>query len=135
MADFWVEHDTRIPETWLGRYTEGRPACAGQSDLVTYFVRVCGFTFRFQSLDELRHVLEFYRRKTHPSSRYAKPRDFRKRGVGKAGCGHTGCGPSCWQRWYERIPIKLQANARRERVVRALERALDEFSHKAPPSW
>ncbi len=32
--------------------------------------------------------------------------------------------------WIEnetRIPVKLQANARRERVVRALERALDEF--------
>ena len=32
------------------------------------------------------------------------------------------------QRWWERVPLYLQENGKRERVIRALERALQEFA-------
>ena len=60
------------------------------------FVNVCSFTFNFKSLYELDQTLQFYRQKTHPSSRVASSRLV----TGK--WGH-------WKslRWYERLPMYL----------------------------
>jgi hypothetical protein len=32
------------------------------------------------------------------------------------------------QRWFERVPLYLHANGKRERVVKALEQALERFA-------
>jgi hypothetical protein len=75
------------------------------------FVTVCGFTFEFWSADEIEAALRFYREKVHPARRMP-----------------TWGEHDVTQRWYERAPQHLQANGKRERVVKALERALREFA-------
>lgn len=138
MAEFWkVRLDPlrdeyafgqRWPETRRGYwYPTDPPSRSFRYDECMYFVRVSGFTFRFVSLDELDEVLAFFRCKTQPSSRIVMPRDARDRMRTDDFRNVKRCHHDDWQRWYERIPVKLQANARRERIVRALERALDEF--------
>ena len=80
----------------------------------TYFVEVCGFTFRFGSVAQIEAVLEYYRQKLHPSSRLPDSDWLRAE--------HDVA-----QRWYERLPGYLREEPKRVRVVKALERALAEF--------
>ena len=77
-----------------------------------YFVRVCSFTFEFHSLLQLKECLRFYSQKIHPSSR-----------VNVAGMDH-------WEslRWYERLPLYLQEEPKRLKVIAALEKAIGEFA-------
>jgi hypothetical protein len=71
-------------------------------------VSVASFTFQFFSTQQLRECLEFYQRKTHPSSRL----DVR--------------GGSHWefQQWFDRLPMYLLEDAKRQKVVKALTDAL-----------
>lgn len=71
-------------------------------------VSVASFTFQFFSTRQLSECLEYYRQKTHPSSRL----DVR--------------GGSHWefQRWFERLPMYLLEEPKREKVVKALTEAL-----------
>ena len=80
----------------------------------TYFVEVCGFTFKFGSVAQIEVVLEYYSKKIRPSTRqntthYAFERDIS-------------------QRWYERLPQYLLKESKRIKVVKALENALVEFA-------
>jgi hypothetical protein len=77
-----------------------------------YFVRVCGFTFEFWSIGHIAVALDYFRRKVHPSSR-----------VGGNWGEHD-----VTQRWFERLPLRLQESGRRERVVTALEQARAKFT-------
>jgi hypothetical protein len=76
-----------------------------------YFVRVAGFTFEFASLAQLHETLEFFALKIHPSSR----RDVYEHEKGE------------WQAWHERLPAAILKGSRRERVLKALRKALEEF--------
>jgi hypothetical protein len=75
-------------------------------------VTVCSFTFRFESKDEINEYISFFEKKTHPSSRLPIPEAsdsfFR---------WHS-------QRWYERLPMYLQEEGKKDRVLKALRRAL-----------
>jgi hypothetical protein len=77
-----------------------------------YFVRVCSFTFEFHSLVQIKECLSFYSQKIHPSSR-----------LNARGCDH-------WEtlRWFERLPLYLQEEPKRVKVVTALEKAVKEFT-------
>lgn len=77
-----------------------------------WFVRVCSFTFEFQTIEELEAHLAFYRQKIHPTSRLPEP--------------HFG---DHWeaQRWFERLPMYLLEGPRRKKVVAALEKALRQW--------
>ena len=77
-----------------------------------YFVRVCGFTFEFWSIEHIAVALAFFRQKIHSSSRLS---------------GNWG-EHDVTQRWFERLPFYLQETGKRERVIAALERALAKFS-------
>jgi hypothetical protein len=76
-----------------------------------YFVYVCGFTFEFWSTEEIEAALCFYREKVHSARRMP-----------------TWGEHDVTQRWYERVPQDLQAKGKRERVLKALERALEQFA-------
>lgn len=76
----------------------------------SYFVRVDGFTFEFASVAQIRECVAYCQQKTHPTRRH-----------GANIIEHD------WQRWFERLPAGLLAGTKRERVVVALERALQEF--------
>ena len=79
-----------------------------------YFVSVCGFTFEFWSVAQIEMALRFYRDKVHPGSRMP-----------------TWGEHDVTQRWYERVPLYLQENGKREKVIKALERAIREFGGDA----
>ena len=90
----------------------GRPV-PPQDDILThwvYFVAVCSFTFEFHSLEQVRTCLDYFRGKIHPSS--MEP------GVTQE---------HYWQPWQQRLPLRLFEEAKRKRVVHALERALSDF--------
>ena len=76
------------------------------------FVRVVGFTFEFHSLEQIRLCLEFYRRKIQPTSRLPVE------------TGDYGGDHSEGQRWFERLPLYLREEPKRQKVVAALETAL-----------
>jgi hypothetical protein len=75
-------------------------------------VSVCSFTFRFVSTDEIREYIAFFEKKTHPSSRLPIPE-----GAGAFTHWHS-------QRWYERLPMYLQEEPKKEKVLKALRKAL-----------
>jgi len=84
---------------------------------LVYFVRVCGFTFEFHSIEQLEVCLEFFSQKVRPSSmiRFSES-DRRIHWL------HWVC-----QRWFERLPMKLLEERRRVRIVPALKKALAQF--------
>ena len=99
-----------------------------------FFVEVCGFTFRFSSLSQLRETLAFYQQKTHPSSRLPDPEWVRREArrdpeaYRKNIQAFISAEHDVVQRWWERLPLYLQENGKRERVIKALERALADFA-------
>lgn len=76
-----------------------------------YFVRECSFTFQFVSLNQLKIAKEYFSVKIHPSTKRFNN-----------GLEHY------WQSWYERLPAGLTGGTKRERILKALEKALLEFS-------
>jgi hypothetical protein len=116
MAHIWKErrdpekHVDHMQTSQLG----GFPVESASDRLIVrdvYFVEVCGFTFQFQSLDQITEALAYFRQKTYPSSR-----------LPDVTLEHY------WQRWYERLPQWLFEEPKRQRVVAALQRAADIFS-------
>ena len=79
-----------------------------------YLVNVCGFTFEFGSVDQTREHLAFFGRKIHASSR--DPAWARDNEKGE------------WQQPVARLPLYLREEPKREKVVRALTRAVEQFS-------
>jgi hypothetical protein len=76
------------------------------------FVRVCSFTFAFFSAEEIQSYLDYYSKKTHPSS--ATP----------------NMDGSHWefQTKFDELPLYLREEPKRKQVVKALTRAMAEFS-------
>lgn len=105
------DHNVPLPEQYrMPRVTDSRDRKIDPD--FTYHVFVCGFTFEFLSVPQIEATLAFYRDKIHPSS--AQP-------------FHPS--HECAQRWYERLPLYLQESGKREKVIKALERAIAEFSN------
>jgi hypothetical protein len=110
---------------WREPYTDEKAQAAGIHDWEwhtvigspnaqwIYYVEVCQFTFAFFSLAMIRQYLEFYSTKILPSSRMRGPL-WHQRGEN--------------QRWFERLPMRLRKEPKRQRVVKALEGALTEFA-------
>ena len=86
------------------------------------FVRVAGFTFKFDSFDQLRLCLNFYRRRIHPS----------RRSAAVAAALSAGGTRWCFERWHERLPLYLREEPKRRKVVAALEKALRGEIHRRP---
>ena len=96
--------------SWVGGLYPKSP----QDNLIeswVYFVNVCSFTFQFQSLDQLEQCLRYFSQKIHPSSR-----------LPDVELEHY------WQRWYERLPIWLSEEPKRQKVIKALQKARDQFT-------
>ncbi|HEV2277932.1 MAG TPA: hypothetical protein VGS02_07140 [Acidobacteriaceae bacterium] len=76
-------------------------------------VHVCSFTFRFVSKDEIEEYIQFFQAKTHPTSRVPARM-------------LPNCNFRHWhsQRWYERLPLFLQEEPKREKVLKALKEAV-----------
>ena len=128
MAQIWTEtfdpkrhHDrmrdvSRIP----GVPTEQYWRAPTLQRYPVYFVRVCGFTFEFHSIEQLQVCLEFFSQKVRPSSMIK----FSESDKSIAWL-HWVC-----QRWFERLPMQLLAERRRIRIVPALKQALEQFQRE-----
>ena len=89
-----------------------------------YFVRVCGFTFEFHSIEQMEVCLKFFSQKVRPSSMIRFSQSDRQ---------------IQWlhymaQRWFERLPMQLLEERRRVRIVPALRQALAKFRSETVPN-
>ncbi len=82
-------------------------------------VRVASFTFRFVSVEHLRECLAYFQQKTRPTSRVSAKKLASQ-------LGDDWRTQRSWEveRWYERLPMYLLEEPKREKVVRALSQAL-----------
>lgn len=92
------------------------PTLLSREDIV---VHVVSFKFRFGSIEQLRDCLEYFRKKTHPSSRISA-----KKLAAEFGEGWREVRGWEIERWYERLPLYLFEEPKRVKIVRALEKAL-----------
>jgi hypothetical protein len=105
----------RISKEPLKRY-DGKASLAPRHVIV---VRVASFTFRFATIEQLRECIEYYRQKTHPSSRIAAK-------TLAADLGEDWRLQRGWEveRWVERLPMYLLEEPKRQKVLKALSNAL-----------
>jgi hypothetical protein len=84
-------------------------------------VRVVSFTFRFDTTEELRDCIRYYQQKTHPSSRVAAK-------AIEAQLGQDWRSLRGWEveRWFERLPMYLLEEPKRQKVLKALCNALEQ---------
>ncbi len=98
-----------------------------------YFVEVCSFQFQFDSLNQIKEVLQYFEQKLHPSSRLPdkewletearqNPKNYRRNIANFIAAEHD-----LIQRWYERLPMWLYEEPRRKKIVKALNQALEKF--------
>lgn len=82
-------------------------------------VRVASFVFRFASVEQLRQHIEFFEKKIQPSSRVAAKELA-------AQLGEDWREQRGWEveRWFERMPMYLLEEPKRQKVLKALRKAL-----------
>jgi hypothetical protein len=82
-------------------------------------VQVASFTFRFRSIEQLRECISYYEKKTRPSSRISAKRLA-------ADLGEDWRELRGWdvERWFERLPMYLLEEPKRQRVLKALSKTL-----------
>ena len=110
MARIWVEEfqGSGVPFEYWKQIPVLSASAGNLVQKKMMLVAVASFTFRFISADQISECLAYYESKTRPSS--MRP---------------TG-GMSHWenQRWFEQLPMYLLEEPKREKVVKALRRAL-----------
>ena len=82
-------------------------------------VRVASFTFRFGTITQLRECIAYYEQKTHRSSMIASERLAAELGI-------DWREQRSWEveRWFERLPMYLLEEPKRQKVLKALSKAL-----------
>ena len=90
-----------------------------------YYVDVCKFTFTFFSIGMIREYLAYYSMKILPSSRFCNPPWS---GGAPPGINENG------QTRFERLPLRFRKEPNRQRVIKALERAILMFENDETPA-
>jgi hypothetical protein len=100
----------------LVKRSDGKASLAPRNVIV---VRVASFAFRFETVERLRECIKYYEKKTHPSSRI--PAKTLAADLGEDWRDLRG-----WdvERWFERLPMYLLEEPKRQKVLIALSRAL-----------
>ena len=114
MARIWKERDN------LSLSKEDRLRSKLQPDLDLgwlYLVEVCGFVFQFRKLEEIQDYIDFYTLKIHRSSRTSDKVRFLDSGRYSIG--------DHWERQtkFDKLPLYLQAEEKRQQVLKALKEA------------
>ncbi len=121
MARIWKERDD-LP---LSKKDRLRSRLQPDLDLGwLYFVEVCGFVFRFRKLEEIQEYIDHYTLKIHPSSRTSDKVPFLDAGRYSIG--------DHWERQtkFDELPLHLQGEGKRQKVVEALREAQTLFNPK-----
>ena len=108
-----MAHISKEPLVWL----DGTASLVPRHAIV---VKVASFTFRFRTIQQLRDCFEYYQRKTNPSSRVAAK-------TLAADLGEDWREQRGWEveRWFERLPMYLLEEPKRQKVLKALSKALE----------
>jgi hypothetical protein len=104
-----------VPRMWKEKLTTFGTANLAPREVV--LVRVASFTFRFTTTKQLRDCIEYYERKTHPTSRLSAK-------VIAADIGPDWRELRSWEveRWFERLPMYLLEGPKRQKVLKALHK-------------
>ena len=94
----------------------------GKASLIqtyTIMVRVASFTFSFDTIQQLRECLAYYEQNVHPTSRVPATEIASQ-------LGQDWRAIRSWEveRWFERLPMYLLEEPKREKVVKGFSRAL-----------
>lgn len=94
----------------------------GKQNLIppqTIVVQVASFTFRFDTVKQLKDCLAYYQQKTRPSSRVPAK-------VIASQLGDDWRKLRGWEveRWFERLPMYLLEEPKRQKVLKALGKTL-----------
>jgi hypothetical protein len=83
-------------------------------------VRVASFAFRFETIEQLRECIKYYQQKIRPSGRIAAK-------TIASSLGEDWRELRGWdiERWYERLPMYLLEEPKRQKVLKALHKALE----------
>lgn len=102
---------------WKERLTTFGTANLAPREVV--LVRVASFTFRFTTTKQLRDCIEYYEQKTHPTSRISAK-------TIAADIGPDWRELRSWEveRWFERLPMYLLEEPKRQKVLKALHKTL-----------
>jgi hypothetical protein len=113
----------RISKEPIKRY-DGKATLAPRHVIV---VRVASFTFRFATIERLRECIAYYRQKTRPSSRIAAK-------TLAADLSDNWRALRGWdvERWFERLPMYLLEEPKRQKVLKALSKALELAENRKP---
>jgi hypothetical protein len=105
----------RISKVLIERH-DGKATLAPRHLIV---VRVASFAFKFETVERLRECIKYYEKKTRPSSRIPSKRLAAD--LGKDWRELRG-----WdvERWFERLPMYLLEEPKRQKVLKALSKAL-----------
>ena len=124
MARIWTESHRggglhwKRPESVERQLNQGaqNPTLIARRDIL---VRVASFTFRFVSIEHLRDCLAYFQQKTHPSSRISAKELA-------SDLGEDWRTQRSWEieRWFERLPMYLLEEPKRQKVLIALGEAL-----------
>lgn len=106
-----------VARIWKERLTTFGTANLGRREVI--LVRVASFTFRFTTTKQLRACIDYYERKTHPSSRVPAK-------LIAADVGPDWRELRSWEaeRWFERLPMYLLEQPKRQKVLKALHKTL-----------
>jgi hypothetical protein len=122
MARLWHEPYTEEKARQLGIHDyEGALVLGALGARWIYYVEVCKFTFAFFSVKMIQEYLDYYPHKLLPSSRGYHP---------PFSLGAPPAVNSDGQTRFERLPLRLRKEPKRQKVVKALQRALIEFGPK-----
>ena len=119
MSKHWKEPYSKERAEAAGIHDyEGAVVVGAEDARWIYYVDVCSFTFTFFSLKMLREYLEYYSQKTLPSGRRHNSSKYSTGPAASVGDGQSR---------FERLPARLRKSGKRERVVKALKKALGDF--------
>jgi hypothetical protein len=106
-----------VPRIWKEKLTTFGTANLAPQEVI--LARVASFTFRFTTTKQLRECIEYYERKTHPSSRMSAK-------IIASDIGPDWRELRSWEveRWFERLPMYLLEEPKRQKVLKALHKAL-----------
>lgn len=111
-ATLWI-----VARIWKEKLTTFGTANLAPREVI--LVRVASFTFRFTTTKQLRKCIDYYERTTHSSSRIPAK-------VIAADIGPDWRELRSWEveRWFERLPMYLLEEPKRQKVLKALHKTL-----------
>jgi len=106
-----------VARIWKEKLTTAGSANLAPREVI--LVQVASFTFRFTTTKQLRECIDYYERETHPSSRIPAK-------VIAADIGPDWREQRSWEveRWFERLPMYLLEEPKRQKVLKALHKTL-----------